>query len=54
MPVMTEKEIERSRAASFSVCMGWDAFRLCIGMKPRRFTAIEVLAWIAALSKEEL
>jgi len=34
------------------VCIATDAFRLCIGMKPRNFTREEVIRWIKALSRE--
>lgn len=30
----------------FSVCMGMDAMRLCLGMKPRNFTVDEVIRWL--------
>lgn len=35
----------------FSVCMATDAFRLCIGVKPRNFTAEEVIRWINLIAK---
>lgn len=34
----------------FAVCMGMDAFRLCLGMKPRNFTRKQVIDWLTALS----
>lgn len=33
------------------VCMGMDAFRICIGLKPRNFQVAEVVAYIVALSR---
>lgn len=50
--MQTEAEKDHSQTAVFSVCMGWDAFRLCVGLKPRRFTALEVIAWISMLAKD--
>src|SRR5690606_31314734 len=32
--------------------MGMDAMRLCFGIKPRNFTADEVIRWIRALTPE--
>lgn len=37
----------------FAVCMAWDAFRLCIGMKPKNFTADEVVRWISLCAAAE-
>lgn len=35
----------------FSVCMAMDAFRLCIGVTPRNFTAAEVMRWLRMVTK---
>lgn len=34
------------------VCMAMDAFRVCIGMRPRNFTRAEIVRWINAQSLE--
>lgn len=38
------------------VCLAMDAFRLCIGIRPRNFTVSEIARFVrarAALAKEE-
>lgn len=33
-------------AQEMAICMGWDAFRICIGMKPVNFSTEEVMRWL--------
>ena len=51
---MTMKRSMRQtqNAAEFAVCMGMDAFRLCIGLKPRNFTRDDVVRWLTAINAE--
>lgn len=44
--------MEKMSDEAWVVCIAMDAFRLCIGMKPRNFTREEVIRWISALSSE--
>ena len=36
---------------AFSVCMGMDALRICIGRKPINFTHAEVMRWLRHMSE---
>lgn len=35
---------------AFAVCMGLDAMRIAIGMKPRNFDAKEVIRWLRLMA----
>ncbi len=30
----------------FAVCVGMDAFRICIGLGPKNFTIAEIVRWL--------
>jgi len=38
-----------SNPSEFSVCMATDAFRICMGIDPKNFSADEVIRWIKLL-----
>lgn len=35
-----------SEAHFFSIQMAYEAFRICLGMKPKKFTKKEVIRWM--------
>lgn len=36
---------ESEEAYRMSVCMGWDAMRICMGMQPRNYSLEDVARW---------
>jgi hypothetical protein len=43
---MTAADYDRMSPRAVAVCMAFDAFRLCLGGKPKTFTREQVLLWI--------
>lgn len=35
-----------------AICMAWDAFRICIGAKPKSFTVAQVKQWFGIMAGE--
>lgn len=44
--MVEQRKLTTNDPRQFSVCMGMDAFRLCIGLPTRNFTAAEVIRWL--------
>jgi hypothetical protein len=37
----------------FVICLAMDAFRLCLGMRPRNFTKADIIKWLRAMPESE-
>lgn len=44
--MMQQRRSKMSDHMQFAVCMAYDAFRVCLGIKPTKFTKAEIIKWI--------
>ena len=40
-----------SEAHRFTVCMGWDAMRICMGLRPKNYSLYDVAHWFALMAE---
>lgn len=40
-----------SHPMAMAVCIGMDAFRICIGISPKKYSMEEIIAWMSAMKE---
>lgn len=51
MKPITLADYDRMSPKGVSVCMAYDAFRICLGGQPKNFSREQVLLWLTLMVK---